>query len=114
MPSVQSRSTTPEIQVNSRGYLKAQKPTKRLLIVQVLQAGVSLARGRYVDQSEADAGHDLDHEAEQGAAAEDVKPTARGARNGMARGRREDLADIDSIVDPDRYVSQSLNHLHLL
>jgi len=37
-------------------------------------------RRRHVDQSETDSGHDLDHEAEQGAAAEDVNqlPEVRG------------------------------------
>src|ERR1043166_4217191 len=93
---------------------RAEKPTKLLLIVQVFQTGVGLARGRHVDQSEADAGHDLDHEAQQSAAAEDVEPTARSARDVMACGRSEDLADIDSIVYPDCELSQSLNHFVLM
>src|SRR5215471_5818256 len=53
---------------------RAQEPTKLLVIVQVFETGVSLARRGDVNECEARAGDDLQDETEQRATAEDIKP----------------------------------------
>src|SRR5262249_22932275 len=76
----------------------------------MFEAGVGLARRRRVDEGEANTGDDLDHEAYQRAAAEDIKPTGRGCGHGMSRRRSEQLAQMQPAVNPQSDPSQHDKH----
>src|SRR5215471_6637480 len=56
---------------------RAQEPTKLLVIVQVLETGVSLVRRGNVNEGQTRAGDDLKNETQQRPAAEDIKPALR-------------------------------------
>src|SRR5262245_23516096 len=84
---------------------RPQEPAQGLLIVQVLQAGIRLVGRRDVDEGQTDAGYDLNEKTEERAAAEDIKPTACAGRYRVAGGRGEQLADMDSLIDPQGHVT---------
>ena len=74
---------------------RPQEPAERLLVVQVEQALVRLVGGRHVDQRQADAGDDLDHEQRHRGAAEDVPPAHRPGRlpgDGVPHHRQQGVA----------------------
>src|SRR5262249_55673727 len=85
---------------------RAQEPAQGLLIVQVLQTGIRLVGRRDVDEGQTDAGHDLNEKTEERPAAEDIKPTAGAGRYRVAGGRGEQLADMDSLIDPQGNVTK--------
>jgi len=87
-----------------------QEPAKLLLIVQILEAGVGLASRWHIDEGEADTSYDLDEEAEQRAAPEDIEPTPGSARHSMACGCSKELAYVEPVINPEGYLSQSFNH----
>src|SRR3989442_15728765 len=80
---------------------RTQEPAQRLLIIQVLQAGVRLVGRGNVDEGQANAGHDLQEKTEQRATAEDIKPTAGAGRYRVACGRDEQLTHMESLIDPE-------------
>src|SRR5262249_12702104 len=90
---------------------RPQKPAKGLLIIQVLQTGIRLIGRRDVDEGQTDAGHDLNEKTEERPAAEDIKPTAGAGRYRVAGGRGEQLADMDSLVDPQGDVAEHARFL---
>lgn len=90
----------------------AQEPAELLLIIQVLETCVGLVSRWHIDEGETDTCHDLDHEAKQRTAPEDIEPTPGSARHSMACGCSKELAYVEPVVNPQRYVSQSFNHIH--
>src|SRR5262245_47564014 len=89
----------------------AEIPAEGLLKIQILQTGVSLIGGGHVYKGETDAGHDLEDKTKQGAAAEDIKPTACTCRHGVTCSRLEELADMQSVINPESDVFQHARFL---
>ena len=77
-------STIADHEVRAPAVHGAQEPAERLLVVEGLQAVPGLVGRRHVDEREADAGDDLEHEERQRGAAEDVPPARRAARHADA------------------------------
>ena len=90
---------------------RAEIPAEGLMIIQILQTGVRLIGGGHVDKSQTDAGHDLEHETQQRAATENIKPTACAGGHRVACGRFEELADMQSVINPKGDVSQHARFL---
>ena len=90
---------------------RAEIPAKGLMKIQILQSGVSLISGGHVHKGQTNTGHDLEHETKQRAAAEDIKPTACAGRHRVACGRFEELADMQSVIDPKGNFSQHARFL---
>src|SRR5262249_35111238 len=84
-------------------------PAEGLIKIQILQTGVSLISGGHVHKSQTDASQDLKHETHQGAAAEDIKPTACAGRHCVTCRRFEELADVQSVINPESDVFQHQN-----
>ena len=78
----------------------AQEPTELLVVGQILQSCVSLISGRHIDEREHDAGDELQHEAEERGAAEDIEPTAGTLRNMVTRGGFPDFFDMEAVIHP--------------
>src|SRR5262249_32007078 len=91
---------------------RAEKPTQLLLVVQVFKTGVSLGRRGLIHQCETDTGDNLDHETEQRPNAEHVEPAGGPPRYSVARRCVEDPADVETLINPERDVSESFNHNH--
>src|SRR4029434_7814211 len=89
-------------------------PAEGLLKIQVLEGLVSLICGGHVHESQTDAGHDLEHETKQRAAAEDIKPAACAGGHRVTCGRFEELADMQSVIDPKGDFSQHSRFLFFL
>ena len=89
----------------------AEIPAEGLIKIQILQSGVSFIGGGHVDKSQTDTGHDLEHETKQRAATEDIKPTACAGRHGVACSRFEELADMQSVINPKGDFSQHARFL---
>src|SRR5262245_15253486 len=85
---------------------RAKIPAEALLKIQILKAGVSLISGGHIEKGQTDAGHDLEHKTKQGAATEDIKPTACTCRHCVTCGRFEELANMQSVINPESNVSQ--------
>src|SRR5262245_47822609 len=84
----------------------AEIPAEGLIKIQILQTGVSLIGGGHVDKGQTDASHDLEDKTKQGATAENIKPTACTGGHSMTCRRFEELADVQSVIDPESDVSQ--------
>src|SRR5262249_40256247 len=87
----------------------AEIPAQGLPKIQILKAGVSLIGGGHIDKGQTDAGHDLEDKTKQGAATEDIKPTACTCRHCVACGGFEELADMQSVINPKGNFSQHQN-----
>src|SRR5262249_16643050 len=87
----------------------AEIPAEGLIKIQILQTGVSLISGGHIDKGQTDAGHDLEDKTKQVTAAEDIKPTTCTCRHCVTCGRLEDLADMQSVINPKSHVSQHQN-----
>src|SRR5262245_30945501 len=87
----------------------AEIPAEGLIKIQILQTGVSLISGGHIDKGQTDAGHDLEDKTKQGTAAEDIKPTACTCRHCVTCGRFEELANMQSVINPKSDVSQHQN-----
>jgi hypothetical protein len=87
-------------EVRAPAVHRAQVPAEGLLVVEVLEALEGLVRRGYVDQGEADAGHDLKHEENHARAAEDVPPARGAAGHGVRRGLVDGGADLKALVQP--------------
>src|SRR5262249_42012021 len=92
----------------------AEIPAQGLLKIQILKAGVSLIGGGHVDKGETDAGHNLEYKTHQGAATEDIKPTSCAGRHCVTCGGFEELADMQSVINPESNVSQHARFLFFL
>src|SRR5262245_17025991 len=92
----------------------AEIPAEGLIKIQILQTGVSLIGGGHVDKGQTDASHDLEDKTKQGAAAENIKPTACTCRHCVACGGFEELADMQSVINPESNVSQHPRFLFFL
>src|SRR5262245_2868333 len=84
----------------------AEIPAQGLIKIQILQTGVSLISGGHVDKGQTDASHDLEDKTKQGATAENIKPTACTCRHCVTCGGFEELADMQSVINPESNVSQ--------
>ena len=89
----------------------AEIPAEGLIKIQILQSGVSLISGGHVHKGQTDTGHDLEHETKQRAATENIKPTACTCRHRVACSRFEELADMQSVINPKGDVSQHARFL---
>ena len=90
---------------------RTEIPAERLLKIEILQGLVSLICGGHVHESQTDTGDDLEHKTKQGAAAKDIKPTACAGRHRVACGGFEELADMQSVINPESNVSQHAKFL---
>ena len=90
----------------------AQEPSEVLVEREVFERRVGLGGGRHIDHGQHDAGRELDHEAEQGRAAEDIKPTARALRDMVPGGGLIQLGEMQAVVhpqeDPPRRIGEIL------
>src|SRR5215813_584535 len=89
----------------------AEIPAEGLIKIQILQTGVSLISGGHIDKGQTDAGHNLEHKTKQGAATEDIKPTSCAGRHCVTCGGFEELADMQSVINPESNVSQHARFL---
>src|SRR6266849_4694640 len=85
---------------------RSEEPSQELFVVEVWEAGPSLAGGRYVDESEKSPGQDLQNEAQKCTAAKDVEPAICTGRDSMAGGGLEQLADMQAFFKPESDGSQ--------
>src|SRR5215475_2107282 len=92
----------------------AEIPAEGLIKIQILQTGVSLIGGGHVDKGQTDASHDLEDKTKQGAAAENIKPTACTCRHCVTCSRFEELTDMQSVINPESHVSQHPRFLFFL
>src|SRR5262249_47462459 len=81
----------------------AEVPAEWGLVVKVLQRLVGLVGCRDIDQRQANAGDDLQHEEDEGGAAEDVPPAGGGTRHRMGDHRLERGASAQALVKPVGY-----------
>ncbi len=82
---------------------RAEKPTERLVFIQVNETCIRLACRGNVDKRQPDAGQDLNHEQRHGSAAENIPPAHRAsspARYGMHKHRGNRLAETQSRFKP--------------
>src|SRR5215471_5304159 len=84
----------------------AEIPAEGLIKIQILQTGVSLISGGHVHKSQTDASQDLKHETKQGATAENIKPAACAGGHSVTCRRFEELADMQSVINPESNFSQ--------
>ena len=87
-------------EVGAPAVHRAQEPAEGLLVVEDLQALEGLVRRRHVDEGEADAGDDLQHEEDHARAAEDVPPARGAAGHGVRRGFVDGGAHLEALVQP--------------
>src|SRR5262249_664566 len=92
---------------------RPQEPAQGLLIIEILQTGIRLVGRRHVDEGQTDAGHDLNEKTEERAAAQDINPAAGAGRYRVAGGRGEQLAGMDSLIDPQGNVTEHARFLFL-
>src|ERR1051325_9798717 len=83
-----------EHEVGSPVMNRANIPAERLMVVQIFQTRISFISGRDIHKSQTNSGSDLDNEAKQSAAAENIKPAARICRDHMTRSGLKQLADV--------------------
>ena len=131
-----SRRKTPTIQVSSRGkfvgaeekYLRhvdeddgdheirspavhgAQKPAERDLVIENVQAVPRLARRGDIDQSQQNAGEDLQEEQRERRAAKDVPPACGLARNLVQHGVLDRAFELKAALKPGVDVRCGLLH----
>ena len=79
---------------------RAQEPTERCLVVEIEQALIGAFGRGHVDESQADARRDLQHEERERRAAEDVPPARRAAWHRVIEGRRDRAAQARSFLQP--------------
>src|SRR5215470_10630267 len=90
---------------------RAKIPAEGLLKIQILQTRVGLISRGHVDKGQTDAGDDLEDKTKQGAATEDIKPTACTCRHCVTCGGFEELANMQSVINPKGNVSQHARFL---
>ena len=90
---------------------RAEIPAEGLIKIQILQSGVGFIGGGHVDKGQTDTGHDLEHETKQRAATENIKPTPCAGGHRVACGRFEELADMQSVINPKGDFSQHARFL---
>ncbi len=78
----------------------ADVPAERDVVIQRLKAAPSLSGGRYVDQSQQNAGNDLHHKHRESGAAKNIEPTGGLSRNFMLSGLTDRGADLQTLVQP--------------
>src|SRR5216684_4698232 len=89
---------------------RADKPSKRLLIVEGLEAVPRAVRGRDIDEREADAGDKLQNHHGEAGAAEDVGPTSGIPRHGMLHRLLDGPTQFEAKVEP---LAEVLYHAHV-
>src|SRR5882724_8691810 len=89
---------------------RANKPSKRLLIVEGLEAVPRTIRGWDIDEREADAGDKLQNHHGEAGAAEDVGPTSSVPRHGVLHRLSDGLTQFEAKVEP---LTEVLNHAHV-
>ncbi len=87
------------------------EPTQRNAVIQCLQAVPCFSRGRHVDQREQYARYNLEHEACQGSAAENIEPARRLTRNGMRGSFANRRAQLQPQIEP---LSDFLDQAHVV
>src|SRR5262245_14190994 len=92
---------------------RAEIPAEGLLKIQILKAGVSLIGRWDVHKGETDAGHDLEDKTKQGATAENIKPATCTGGHSVTRSRFEELADMQSVINPESDLFQHARFLLL-
>ncbi len=96
---------------------RPQKPTERLLVVQIEQALIRSIRRRNVNQSQPDAGQDLHHQQGERSAAEDIPPAERPRDlfgNRMGQHRHQRGAHVEPLVEPSADCREPAFHLRPL
>src|SRR6266851_3906518 len=88
----------------------ANKPSKRLLMVEGLEAVPRAIRGRDIDECEADAGDKLQNHHCEAGAAEDVSPTSSIPRHWVFHRLSDGLTQFKAKVEP---LAEVLNHAHV-
>ena len=79
---------------------RADVPTERDIVIQRLKAAPCLSSGRHVNQSQQDAGDDLQHEHSESSAAKNIEPTGGFSRNFMLRGLTDGGGNLQALVQP--------------
>ena len=90
---------------------RAEIPAEGLIKIEIFQSGVGFIGGGHVNKSQTDTGHDLEHETKQRAAAEHIKPTPCAGGHRVACGGFEELADMQSVINPKGDFSQHARFL---
>src|SRR6266478_4325956 len=91
---------------------RANKPSKRLLIVEGLEAVPRTIRGWDIDECETDAGDELQNHHCEAGAAEDVGPTSGVPRHWMLHRLSDGLTQFEAKVEPLAEVFNQA-HVHL-
>src|SRR6185503_674899 len=89
---------------------RANKPSKRLVIVEGLKAVPRPIRGWDIDESEADAGDKLQNHHCEAGAAEDVGPTSGIPRYWVFHHLSDGLTQLEAKVEP---LAEVLNQAHV-
>src|SRR5262245_30269846 len=92
----------------------AEIPAESLIKIQILQTDVSLIGRGHVYKGQTDTCQDLEYKTHQSAATEDIKPAACTGGHRVACGRFEELAEMQSVINPKRDFSQHARFLFLL
>src|SRR5579859_3690265 len=88
----------------------ADKPSKRLLVVEGLEAVPRAIRSRDIDEREADTGDKLQYHHGEAGTAEDVSPTGGVPRHGVLHRLANGLSQFEAKVEP---LTQILNQAHV-
>ncbi len=91
---------------------RANKPSKRLLIVEGLEAVPGAVRGRDIHKSEADTGDKLENHHGEAGTSEDVGPTSCSSRHRMLHRLANGLTQFEAKVEPLAEVFNQA-HVHL-
>src|SRR5689334_4097885 len=89
---------------------RANKPSKRLLIVEGLEAVPRAIRGRDIDERETDASDKLQNHHCKASATEDVGPTSGVPRHGVFHRLSDGLTQFEAKVEP---LTEVLDHAHV-
>src|SRR5262249_18721113 len=79
----------------------AQEPSEKLLMVQVLQTGPGLVGGRDVHQCKRHSRDDLNYEAENCPAAEDIEITVRAGGNLVSGRTLHEFLNVQPMLEPE-------------
>src|SRR5580704_8443719 len=84
---------------------RPQKPSKLLVIVEILETCVRIVGRRHIHEGQAYTGNNLQNKTQQGTAAEYVEPAFGISWDRVSGGRRVNLAQMGAIVNPKRDLS---------
>ena len=87
-------------EVGAPAVYRAQEPSQRDVVIQILQAVPGFGGGGHIDQRQHDAGDHLQDEDGQRGAAEDVPPARRLARHRMRHRIADRAADLQPPLEP--------------